>query len=162
MNHFKGISTLDELKQRYKMLAKVFHPDMPNGNTEIMQEINNQYDKLFPMLKNKVNKEADAEHQTTEMADDYKNIITALMKLEHIQVELCGSWLWISNKMDSNEILLKKAGCGYSKNKGLWYWRPSGATHHGKSGASIDHIRTKYGSESVWGTKTKAKKPLLV
>jgi hypothetical protein len=161
MNHFKGIITLEDLKKRYKILAKTFHPDMPNGNLAIMQEINAQYDRLFPVLKNRANKEADADHQTNEMQDDYKNIINALIEMVSIEVELCGSWLWIKNKLESNKTQLKKIGCGYSKTKDLWYWRPSTNAHHGKSGATIGDIRKKYGSEAFGNRATKSNKKVL-
>ena len=42
-NHFTNISSIQELKKRYKELALKFHPDREGGDTATMQEINNEY-----------------------------------------------------------------------------------------------------------------------
>ena len=45
--YFKGdYNTIQEVKSAYKKLAFQYHPDK-GGSTEIMQEINNEYDKLI-------------------------------------------------------------------------------------------------------------------
>lgn len=52
MKHFKAIKSLESLKAQYKQLAIANHPD--NGGTlEKMQEINAEYDQLFPVWKRK-------------------------------------------------------------------------------------------------------------
>ena len=43
---FLGCQTLEEVKQRYRELVKMFHPDSPNGNTWMMQQINEVYEQL--------------------------------------------------------------------------------------------------------------------
>ena len=45
MNYFENISSLEQLKKQYKELALQHHPDR-GGDTEIMKEINNQYENL--------------------------------------------------------------------------------------------------------------------
>ncbi len=45
--YFKPGLTVDELKKSYRELAKKYHPDLPNGSKEIMQEINNEFDEYF-------------------------------------------------------------------------------------------------------------------
>ncbi len=42
---FAGCDTLEKLEQRYRQLAKSFHPDTGNGDTEGMQYINAEYEK---------------------------------------------------------------------------------------------------------------------
>ena len=42
MIYFKECNTIDEVKTRYKTLAKIFHPDM-GGTTELMQALNAEY-----------------------------------------------------------------------------------------------------------------------
>ena len=53
MKYFNNIENLDQLRSQYKQLLKKWHPDNPTGDTAIMQEINNEYEKLFKQLKNK-------------------------------------------------------------------------------------------------------------
>ena len=46
ISFFKGCDTLEKLNKRYKSLAKAYHPDMEAGDTEMMQIINNEYERL--------------------------------------------------------------------------------------------------------------------
>lgn len=38
-------ATVDMIKSRYKELSKFYHPDMPNGDKDKFQEINNAYEQ---------------------------------------------------------------------------------------------------------------------
>ena len=65
-NYFSHCKTLDELKAEYRRLVKKFHPDM-GGDTATMQQINNEYDMMFPVLKLKYNQSAaEPTHETAE------------------------------------------------------------------------------------------------
>ena len=41
---FKDVTTIEELRKRYRELLKMYHPDNENGSVEITQEINAEYD----------------------------------------------------------------------------------------------------------------------
>lgn len=43
---FIGVASKQALKKRYKDLLKIYHPDNVGGDTETLQEINREYDKL--------------------------------------------------------------------------------------------------------------------
>ena len=43
-NFFKGCHSPQEVQDRYRNLAKQYHPDIPGGNIELMQELNRQYE----------------------------------------------------------------------------------------------------------------------
>ena len=53
MTYFKNVNTLEELRKQYKELLKRYHPDNPSGSTEATQQINQEYEKLFKLLKDK-------------------------------------------------------------------------------------------------------------
>ena len=42
--YFNHASTLEELRKQYKNFLKQYHSDNTNGSTEIIQEINTEYD----------------------------------------------------------------------------------------------------------------------
>ena len=84
-----------------------------------------------------------------EHAEEFRQILDLLLRLDGLEIELCGSWLWIGGNTKANKDKLKAAGCKWSKNKGKWYW------HHAEAGSrwyrgksSMAEIRTKYGSQS--------------
>lgn len=145
--YFQNCRTLEELKAEYRRLAMLNHPDR-GGDTEIMKKINADHDRRFEELKSAHNSAADDSHQTTETAEEFRDIINALIHLDGLTIELCGCWLWISGETMKHREALKAAGCRWSSSKKMWYWRhpEDGHRYHGKK-SSMDQIRSKYGSQ---------------
>lgn len=56
MKHFEKVQTFEDLKEQYRKLAKANHPDA-GGDIVVMQEINAEYEILFPIYRNKHVKE---------------------------------------------------------------------------------------------------------
>ena len=95
-NIFAACKTLDELKKAYKAAALKNHPDL-GGDTATMQAINAAYEERFDILKRNLNTAAAADetgktHATAETAGDFIAIIDALLKLDGLEIELCGRW----------------------------------------------------------------------
>lgn len=147
MTYFINIKTLDELKAEYRRLAMRHHPDK-GGDLETMKAINAEHDELFEVLKKQHNAGADEYHQTTETAEMFRDIIDLLLTLDGLEIELCGSWLWIGGNTKEHKDALKEAGCKWSQSKGLWYWRhPEDGRKWRKTKTTMGDIRTKYGSQ---------------
>ena len=147
MKFFANVHTLDELKAEYRRLAMKYHPDR-GGDAETMKQINAEHDSMFEILKKKHNATHDEQHQTTETAEEFRTILEKLLKLDGLKVELCGAWLWIGGETYKHKAELKAAGCRWSKNKQLWYWRhPEEARPWHRGTATIGEIRFKYGSQ---------------
>lgn len=150
--YFIDCRTLDELKKQYRRLAMQYHPDR-GGSTEVMQQINAEHDQLFDTLKAQHNASADEYHQTTETAEEFREIIEILLKLDGLTVELAGSWLWIGGNTREHKEALKSAGCRWSSNKKLWYWRHPEDAHPWRRGnKTMSEIRAKYGSQVFNGS----------
>jgi curved DNA-binding protein CbpA len=151
--YFHNVKTLDELKAQYRRLAMKHHPDC-GGDTATMQAINAEHDALFEILKAQHNAKADADttgktYKTTETAEEFRTIITELLKLEGVIVELCGCWLWLSGNTKEHKDRLKGLGCKWSSSKKMWYWRHviDGYKWH-KGNKTMSQIRNKYGSQT--------------
>ena len=50
---FIGVESKTALKKRYKQLLKIYHPDNLCGDTETLQEINHEYDRLLKQYEQK-------------------------------------------------------------------------------------------------------------
>lgn len=152
MKYFTGITTIDELKKVYRKLCQLNHPDN-GGNVTIMAEINNEYTKLFNILKNQHNEKAEADttgntRPINECPEEYINIISELVTLKGLTVELCGSWIWISGDTREHKNTLKSIGCRWASKKKMWYWRNEKDAVKSRKTQTMDYIRNKYGSES--------------
>ena len=133
------------------------HPDM-GGDTRTMQEINAEHDRVFKIFKDRQNREAQdptsETKPTTETPEEFRAIVEALLKIQGIEIELCGAWLWIGGDTYPVKDDLKAAGCLFSRSKKKWYWRHAedGATwSRGKT--SMAEIRSKYGSSWIKGER---------
>lgn len=152
MKWFNNPKTLEELKKEYKRLAMQHHPDM-GGSTEEMQEINNEYEKLFDQLKN-IHQNAEGEFYTsssgtTETASEFMDIVSALIQLDGIAIEVCGSWLWVTGDTRPHKATLKELKFRWSSNKQAWYFHHDGYRKRSKKQMSLDEIRNVYGSEKI-------------
>ena len=163
MKYFKDCKTLEELKKAYRKLAMKYHPDM-GGDPEVMKAINNEYDELFPRLKDQHNASADEYHQTTETAAEFVEIINQLIKLQGIEIELCGSWLWIGGETRQHKEALKAAGCKWCSKKGLWSWHhpEPGQSKKRHKGNSMEYIRDHFGSQIIKSDSSSSFHPVTV
>ena len=146
---FENTKTLDELRKEYRRLAMLHHPDK-GGDTSLMQIINEQYEKLSNKL---INSNADFsqgrkdyEHQVSE------EIIQRLDKIIYLQgldIELIGSWIWVTGNTFAVRETLKTEGFKFSHPKAAWYWHKG--EYFKKSGKimSLDQMRSTWGSESI-------------
>lgn len=155
-NYFTGCTTLDALKARYRIMAKELHPDLhPELGDEPMKELNAQFDALSAKLSRVC---ADGRTEATEAeaqqaradADAYRAVVMKLIRLEGLEIELCGSWLWVSGETRAHKDALKAAGLRWSAKKSMWYWRPAEAARRfNRHNHSMDYIRGKYGSVAI-------------
>jgi len=149
---FKNCKTAEEGKQLYHEYAHKFHPD--NGGTgDELKEINVEFKQWWAYYKD-IHTNADGEtyhsaESTTETAEEFMDIIQNLSGLQGIDVELCGSWLWISGNTYPVKDQLSAFGCKWSKGKKKWYWTMDQFTKARYKTPSMKDIRRMYGSERV-------------
>lgn len=147
---------VEDLKSIYRKLALENHPDR-GGDKIKMQEINAEYAELFEALKNthkstRPDGPRTYQAETAETPEDFINIVNELFKLDGLEVELCGRWLWIGGETRQHKDRLKALGCKWSKNKLKWSWHfPEDAAwqYKGKKSWSMDRIRDRFGSECL-------------
>ncbi|MCL2220803.1 MAG: molecular chaperone DnaJ [Oscillospiraceae bacterium] len=145
-------TTLDELKALYRKLAMKHHPDR-GGNDEAMKLINNEYDKLFEQTKN-CHRNAKGEtytRETAEAPEHFRNIVLSLIRLnmDGVDIELIGSFLWLSGNTKQYKDEIKNLGFKWSKNKLSWYLAPDGYRKRSRKDFSMADIRHMYGSRGV-------------
>ena len=149
--YFINCKTLYELKKSYKAAAMKYHPDR-GGDTATMQAINAEYEARFEVLKRSQNTQAAEDttgrtKATTESAGYFIRIIDQLLKLDGLEIELCGRWLWIGGNTKQHKEALKAAGCRWSSTKKLWNWHfAEDGSHWHRGCKTMAQIRSKYGS----------------
>ena len=73
-----------------------------------------------------------------------------------IQIEICGSWIWIGGETRIIKEELKNIGCWWSPTKAKWYWRsPETKRYFARGNVSMPKIRDFYGSMPIATDKPK-------
>lgn len=144
---FKGVSTVEELRKRYRVLLKKYHPDN-GGSLEDMQEINSEYDIIFDLLS----KEEQTDKQTTDFTRNdenkaFKEVLNRIINI-NADIEIIGSWIWIHGGFEYRE-LLKSIGFKFAPKKKCWCWHYGENYRYHKTETSLNDIRAKYGSQKV-------------
>ena len=149
---FRDCRTAEEGKQLYRELVRKFHPDN-GGSGEELKEISVEFKMWFETHKNihrtTQGKTHTAEKETTETAEEFMDIINNLSTLQNIEVEICGSWLWITGNTYPVRAQLAEFGCRWSRGKKKWYWTKDPFTSANYKKPSMEKIRQRYGSERV-------------
>ena len=144
---FFTAKNLDELKRQYKDLIRQYHPDMSRRDTNAeMATINNEYEFLFAKLP-KTQAEEAAGHNIDDM---FREVINSIIHLE-LEIEICGSWIWVSGNTYPHKEALKANNFSWASKKKQWYWKPSEYRKKSKKVLSMDEIRNLYGSEKIAG-----------
>lgn len=144
LRYFAHCKTLDAVKVEFKKLAQQW---MVNDNDQasiaILESIEQEYLSISQRPKFK-----QLEKDVREDFIGFPGIVKPLVKLG-LNLELCGTWLWISGDTISCKEVLKEMGLRYSPNKKMWYYRPVWSRSSNSSPVSFDFIRRKYGSDTV-------------
>jgi len=146
MQYFRECQTLDEAKRLYKELALKLHPDRKGGDTKAFQELQNQFENFRPGNE-KYKGEFDAWN-----AKEYREVIEQLMKIPNIEIEICGSWIWLHGDTKPVKEQIKAVETGESikrtwvKKKLKWAFRPANYKKRSGKDFSFEEIQAKYGS----------------
>lgn len=114
---FRNVTTIEELRTKYKMLLRQHHPDN-GGDLHIMQEINAEYEVVFAILKhqNTANSESSNE-QETEEDTALRAVLNEIISF-NMEIEIIGSWIWCFNSYPYKDKL-KALGFKYAPKKKL-------------------------------------------
>ena len=145
------LETLADLKKAYRELALKHHPDK-GGSVETMAEINNEYEKLFATLKQgkKVHVGNDEYAESSELPEDFINIINAIINLDGIVIKLVGEWLWVTGDTREHKEVFKSNRFKWSRNKEAWYYNPDPEWRKKpKKKLSMGEIEGLFGSKRI-------------
>ena len=145
------LESLADLKKEYRELALKHHPDK-GGSVETMAEINNEYEKLFKILKQgkKVHVGNDEYADSSELAEDFIYIINAIINLEGVVIKLVGEWLWVTGDTAKYKTVFKANRFRWSVNKKAWYYNPDPEWRKkSRKKLSLGEIERFYGSKRI-------------
>ena len=152
LKYFKTCKSVEECKKLYKKLAFKYHPDK-GGDIETMKEINAEFDyvienNIFKSSKKDTKKDTKKDYDFS--SSQFKDIISALVRLDGLEIEITGCFIWVTGNTYPQKDIIKSLGFRYSKNKKAWYIAPPeyfAQKRSYKKAYSMNDIRAKYGSQ---------------
>ena len=144
LKEFQDIEGINEAKKIYKTLAKKLHPDI-GGSEEDFKILNEIYNNLI-------------EHKiyfsnSSKFDIELEKIISLILHFENINIELVGSWIWVSGDTREIKEKLKEIGFKWASKKKMWYYGEMKAKNPNPK--SLDEIKAKYGSETLKSNEKK-------
>lgn len=150
-NFFKDCKTAEDCKKRYFKLCKIHHPDN-GGDAEIFKQISAEFTEIWERLKNvhfssEKGYHTETEKVSNETPEELKEILSKLATFTDIEIEICGTWIWLTGLTYPIRKELSDLGFRWSKSKRRWYYAKDLNNLKYKKGKSMKQIREMYGSQ---------------
>lgn len=151
--------TIEAVKKQYRKLAMENHPDR-GGDLKAMQAINAEFDQLRKRYYNVHESQSGAVYTDfqQEGVDDvtahFEEIIAALLKLDGVGIEICGSFVWLDGDTYTHRAEIKGLGFRWASKKKRWFLAPEGWRKRGRRELTMEEIRGSYGSQRVAAGRT--------
>ena len=137
------------VKATYKKLCSKYHPDRNPSGLEMMKSINVAYSAL----KDQTLKIEENFNDVEAFDEDLSDAINAVIDLEGVEVEVCGSWVWLTGDTKAHKDAIKKAGYFWASKKKSWFFRPANYKSVSRGTYSMDKIRATHGTTQVRRTE---------
>ncbi|MBP9742896.1 MAG: J domain-containing protein, partial [Burkholderiales bacterium] len=106
-----GQYSLSDVKQVYRKLASVNHPDK-GGSTETMQLINTAFSELCKYFELNATLDINQETETSHSFDF--SFVDTLKTLHGVVIEVCGYWVWLSGNTYPHKETISNLGFKFS------------------------------------------------
>ena len=148
--YFTKTNNMEQLRTQYKNLCLQLHPAKGNDHEQFCA----MFDEYQKILKNLSWADIQAGGKTEfnfEGETALSKALREVMTLNKVNVELCGSWIWVSGETFPAKDRLRELGYFFSRSKKKWYFPAYGRTVKGKyrGGISMKKIRERYGSQKI-------------
>ena len=148
--YFKHVETEEDVKAKFKELAKKLHPDC-GGDAEEFKAMMDEYKVVFNRFKgiHKTQAGEKYEKESHETPEQFADLIEKLLRMDGVTVEIIGSWIWLTGNTMAYKEEIKALRFFWSKSKKAWYYNGNEKKSRRKGHYSMNGLRDKWGSQTV-------------
>jgi hypothetical protein len=142
-----GLSTaasFEQIKLAYRKACATYHPDRNPAGLEMMKMVNCAYNALTDYQPTSESEITD----TSNYGEELNAALNAIINLG-LEIEICGSWLWVGGDTKPHKEILKNAGFKWASKKMMWNFRPAKWKSYSRGKYSMDEIRNAHGSVQI-------------
>mgnify|MGYP001554708393 CR=1 FL=1 len=163
MTYFDDCNTVEEIKAKYRTLARENHPDL-GGDTETMQRINAAYEAALKSIDGQETIGSDGKKHRYQYNEEVERAImkkvSELLKIDGIEIYVIGTWIWIMGNTKPVKDELKALGCLWHSKRKVWFWRDNANKGYRSSNGNLEDLAKKYGCEKAEDLKKKKRKAI--
>lgn len=162
INFFIDCRTIEEVKNRYRDLAKKHHPGL-GGDTQTMQFINAEYTEAMRRVIPSEESEYRREQATAGFEPLREAIEFAVTLPENVSVIIRGFWLWLKGETYLCKDRIKSFESAdnirfrWSKNKQSWYFAAVPSLNRSGHCYLFEEIDAIYGLEEITNRMQRSK-----
>ncbi|MFL1672481.1 hypothetical protein ABTW76_05400 [Paenibacillus dendritiformis] len=153
---FSHCKTKQEAKKVFRTLAKQYHPDKNETDTnDIMKVIIAEYEAIIKKLPSDAagNSSGQQEGETNEaykarISQEMQEIINDISHLP-IDIEVIGTWIWVSGNTYPYKAYLTAHNFKWCAKKKMYAWHAEPKRRRYGSAKEIEEIRATYGTTKV-------------
>lgn len=148
-----GAKTPEELKRAWLAIVRECHPDK-GGSVELCQLANSLYEKLASdpsRFQAETPESPETENETEEfdaetLPEETREKAYRFAGTPGLELEIIGTWLWITGDTRANKDALKESGFRWSPRKAAWYFHAEPYRKHSRKRFTLDEVRAMHGS----------------
>ena len=153
MIYFNNCKDLNELKNEFRKLCKVLHPDKGGRQKDFILMMS-EFKTLSKTLKFKTGFDKDKDFNASE----FYNMVQKFDMLEDININFIGSFIWLTDAVNGAMYEQKETikaisidGLNtprWARKKKSWYFSPKDYTQKGKSTKTLEQLKNTYKSKT--------------
>lgn len=146
LSNRSGLS-FEDIKRGYRKACMLYHPDRNSCGLEMMKLVNEAWGVLQGwdfVESDEVGESVD----NVDLGEEMNAALNAVVGLG-LEIEICGSWIWVSGDTKPHKETLKAAGYTWAPIKKMWSWKAAGYKRRFKGQWEMEKIRIVHGSNAV-------------
>lgn len=131
----------EDLKKQFRKLVKELHPDH-GGNAEDFKAMMKEYEDI------KIHGfRVQAQAEDIILSEAVKEALRKVVTLEDVEIELVGTWIWLSGNTYQFKDIIKDAGFKWAAKRKRWYFAEEKAK--GKFKGDFEELKKHHGFQTI-------------